>query len=286
MMTAGILYALLGMVAYGLSDVFVKVLMSRLSRQMLMAVRGALMIFPLAILARGSFPPSGSWLLFFTIVLSIAGFFPFYFYLSAIKKGSLSIVAPIAKSAVIITVLLSLLFLNERLNTIHALLICAVILGVVLLSMNFRSLLALRWKETYAGVVPALGAAFLWGMIYFAWKFPVQAYGPWFSAFMIETGIAAAALPLLQKKDINTVRTIGLKGWLVMLGCAAATLLGTIGYMKAISLAPLSLVMPIITATPVVSTLVAVMWFKERLSVVQWLGGVLVVGSIALLFVV
>jgi len=285
-MNTGILYALLAMAAFGLSDVFSKALIHQFSRQLIIVARGALMIPVLIILARNSFPASVSQLLLFTVMLSIAGFFPFYFYLNAVKKGHLSIVAPIAKSAVIITVLLSLLFLNERLNTFQALVICGVILGVVLLSMNIRSLFALRWKETYAGVLPALGAAGMWGVIYFAWKFPVQAYGPWFSAFMIETGVVAAAVTLMRKKDITVLRKIDLKLFGIILACAMTTLLGTVGYMKAIYIAPLSLVMPIVTATPVVSTLVAVTYFKERLSAVQWLGGILVVGGIALLFVV
>lgn len=284
-MNTGILYALLGMTAYGLSDVFVKLLVNRFSRQMIMVARGALMIPVLVVLASGSFPVQFSWLLLFTIVLSIAGFLPFYFYLSAVKKGHLSIVAPIAKSAIIITVLLSMLMLNEKLTTTQAILIFFIILGVMLLSMNIRALMAMRMKM-HNGVLPALAAALMWGVVYVAWKFPVQAYGPWFSAFMIETGVVAAALALVRKEDIGALRKMDRKLFGVIAACAAATLLGTIGYMKAISIAPLSLVMPIVTATPVVSTLVAVTYFKERLSAVQWLGGVLVVGGIALLFVV
>lgn len=286
-MNTGILYALLGMTAYGLSDVFLKAQINQFTQSLILFVRGVLISIVL-----GSFvlfyptPIPASPLLFFTIALGIAGFIPVYFYLSAIKKGNLSIVAPIAKSAVIITVVLSLLFLNERLNNIQAILIGVIILGVLLLSMNIRSLIALRWKETYAGVLPALVATFLWGVAYFAWKFPVQAYGPLFTAFITETGVAIGALPFLRKQDIPALRKIDRKLFGIIFACAMTTLLGTVGYMKAISIAPLSLVMPIVTATPVVSTIIAVTWFKERLSAVQWLGGVLVVGGIALLFVV
>lgn len=285
MVNAGILYALLGMTMYGLSDVFAKLLINRFSRHMIMVARGALMIPALIIIASGSFPIQLSWLLLFTIVLSIAGFFPFYFYLSAVKKGNLSIVAPIAKSAIIITVLLSMLLLKERLNTAQAILICFIIIGVMLLSMNIRALMAMRMKM-HSGVLPALAAALMWGVVYVAWKFPVQAYGPWFSAFMIETGVVVAALALVRKEDIRVLQKIDRRICLIILAGAATTLLGTVGYMKAISMAPLSLVMPIVTATPVVSTLVAVTYFKERLSAMQWLGGVLVVGGIGMLFVV
>lgn len=286
-MNTGILYALLGMTAYGLSDVFLKAQINQFSQSFILFVRGVLISIVL-----GSFvvfyptPVPVSPLLFFAIALGIAGFVPVYFYLTAVKKGSLSIVAPIAKSAVIITVLLSLLFLNERLDIIQALVICAVILGVLLLSMNIRSLITLRWKETYAGVLPALVAAVLWGVAYFAWKFPVQAYGPLFSAFITETGVAVGALPFIRKKEFSGLKKINVRLGGIIFACAITTLLGTIGYMKAISMAPLSLVMPIVTATPVVSTLVAVTYFKERLSAVQWLGGVLVVGGIGMLFVV
>ncbi|MDO8642673.1 MAG: EamA family transporter [Candidatus Woesearchaeota archaeon] len=285
-MNTGILYALLAMAAYGLSDVFAKAQIHRFSRSLILFMRGVLISMVLgSIVLLYPAPVPISPFLLFTVALGIAGFVPVYFYLSAVKKGNLSIVAPIAKSAVIITVLLSLLFLNERLNLIQAVLICVIILGVLLLSMNIRSLFTLRWKETHAGVLPALVAALLWGVAFFVWKFPVQAYGPLFCAFVTETGVAVGALPFLKKEDIPALRKMNWKLFGIVFACAMTTLLGTIGYMKAISMAPLSLVMPIVTATPVVSTLIAVTYFKERLSAVQWLGGILVVSGIALLFV-
>jgi len=114
-------------------------------------------------------------------LLSVVSYLAFY---KALQVGKLSIISPIAASWVIITVILTLVFLNESLTILHSLGVFLVILGIILASFKLHHLLKFKFTNLLSGVKYAIVALLGMGLFFYligilvsvddlGWFFPI-----------------------------------------------------------------------------------------------------------------
>lgn len=164
----GILLGLAAMFFWGAADIFAKKVIRKAGvyRAILgMMSTGLVLMFVISLFFTNIlYLPPDPLLILTAAFLNILGFI---FYYKSIKKGKLSIVAPIGCSYGIVTVLLAIVLLNEALTKIQLLSTAAVIVGIILISTKFSELKKIK-------AVKGSGFAFLsmvmWGVYCFFYR--------------------------------------------------------------------------------------------------------------------
>jgi uncharacterized membrane protein len=210
---------------------------------------------------------------FFSIVAN----FSFY---KSLKQGKVSIVMPIASCWAVVTVLLSLIFLEETLTIYNALGVIFAIIGALLVSFKMKDI-SLDTRKYGKGVKYAIIAALAYGADFVIIDLAANKIGWFLPIFFI--GIVTAFFLFIYakaaKKDIsfpqNALRFIVLVG-----------ILDTVAYLSYSSSVTQeygAVVAPIAAASPAVSIFLARIFFKEKLEINQEIGMVSVLVSLILL---
>jgi drug/metabolite transporter (DMT)-like permease len=278
-----IFFALVAHVGWGTSDIF-GAMVSRKIGGYSITFWGCLVRIPilalyipfdlenLSALTWGSFALSG--LLALVILTGTVFFF------EAFRGGNASLVGTIGSAFTVPTVILSVLFFNERLDLYQTLTIVVIVVGLILTSLDFGSL-GQRGVGLERSVVFALLAMLFWG-VYFAFiRVPVEKIG-WFLPSYISFFFAPYVLLLMRLQNIRLQAPA--KG--AMLPFAATLILSTaanFAYNVGISSGFTSIVAPIAGAYPVLLVFLSSQIFKEPLKRQQLAGiGISLVGIVGL----
>lgn len=306
--TIGILCGLVSMAAFGIADAITKKAVQDIEGKTMLFYRalmtGIILFFVFIFFPIGfKFSLLSLKYILLAVIIAFLGIFPVLFYYKAMKIGKVGVVSPISNLSVVFTVMFSLIFLGEKLTKIQWVIIPAIILGVILISMKPKNIFSLKLgiknlkenteknlKKFSAGVSYAIVAAFLWGIVRFLWKYPTNIIGPVLNSFIIEFGIAFFLMPIaLQKKNLVYAKNVfsrKFSAFLAVAGIAAACAVGTLAFNLGIKAANVSIVAAVASASPLVAILAAFFMFKERLTILQYLGGLVIITSVILLFVV
>jgi drug/metabolite transporter (DMT)-like permease len=190
-LTLGIIFGLISMIGFGLSDALSQVPAKKIGIRRTIFYRNITVII-LLLLAFLIFEPSYNFSLYhisFVLVLSMILYIPFVLFLKALKLGKVGVVTPVASSGVIFTVVLALIILGESLSLFQTMGIPIIIIGILLISLNFKELKNSHLFSKSSGVPYALITAVLWGIGIFLLKFPVNELGPFLTTFTLELGI-------------------------------------------------------------------------------------------------
>lgn len=212
-----------------------------------------------------------------------SGFFSvianFSFYKS-LRLGQVSVVMPIASCWAVVTVLLSLIFLEQTLTFLNAVGVVLAVMGALLVSFRLKDL-SLDVRKHDKGIKYAVIAALAYGADFTIIDLAANKIGWFLPIFFI--GIVTAVFLFLYakaaKKDIsfpqNALRFIILVG-----------ILDTVAYLSYSSSVTEeygAVVAPIAAASPAVSIFLARIFFKEKLELNQEIGMVSVLASLILL---
>lgn len=209
----------------------------------------------------------------FAIAIAVLSYVALLFAYQALKTGKIGVVAPIANSSSIVTVLFSVAFLGESLNVGQFIAVGITVMGIIILSIDFSNTKKSDIFNISSGIPLALIACLIWGIVYALYKIPVAAIGPLLTAFAIEFGSFLPAIPanLLTKTPFSLPdkKTIGM---ILLIGILAAT--STLFYNLGISASGgnVALVAAITFSSPIVSSLYGFLVYKEKLDFIQWLG--------------
>ena len=187
----GIIYGLISMFGFGISNAIAKVPSSAIGSRKTIFYRGmgiSFVMLVLLIVFREGVVWSVPYMLL-AIAIAIFAYIPFATFYHALTKGSVGVVSPIANSSVIITVLLSVLFFGEGLAVLAWAAIGAIVLGIVLLSVDFQDIKRSHLFDIASGIPYAMVSCLLWGVVFFLFKIPVTVLGPILTTFLIETGV-------------------------------------------------------------------------------------------------
>ncbi len=193
------------------------------------------------------------------------------FFYKGLEIGLVSIVSPIASSYSLIVVLLGIILLKEQLTTLQGLAILLIILGVPLVSINLNELFKNKARIFQKGIKEALVALFAWGFSYFLLA-PVVREKGWFWPTLIDLFFIIFFLfiwGLLAKKKFLIFQRSSL---LAIFSDGLLTSVGYLAYSVGVLYSLISLVTPISTIFPVVTILLARIFFKEKLLWNQILG--------------
>jgi len=279
----GILFGIIAMLCWGISDFFAAMAARKtsvISTLFWSQTAGTLMlilIYPLFFKI-----PAVSFTIIMLILasafLNIAALLGFY---KGMQIGSVSIISPIASAYSAVTVILSLLFLDEKLNALQAAGIFLAISGAVLTSFRLHDLLKLNFRNSAAGVKYGLIALFSWGIFFVLVGILVKNMGWLLPPLIIKTmGIFyMLSYAGASRKKISFPKNAAL--FIILLG-----VLETVGFLSVgagMGFEQISIVAPVSSTYPLITIILAQIFFKEIIDINQKVGIAVVLLGLVLL---
>ncbi len=209
---------------------------------------------------------------FFTVIANMA------FYKS-LKAGKVSIVMPVASCWAVVTVFLSLVFLNQSLTQNHVFGVTLAIAGAVLVSFKWNDLKKL--KNHSEGVNYAVIAAIAYGMDFVLIDLMSNEIG-WFLPTLFVGLVTACLLSVyagISRRDISFPRNV----WLFIVLVGILDTLAYLSYSSGVTSVYGAIVAPIGAASPAVSIILAKIFFKEKIEMHQEIGIISVLIGLILL---
>lgn len=261
-----VLLGVASMFGYGLSTVFSKTIIQHYGAAKSVAIREVFVIVFCLLLAIPFLHTVESWPMFFlAILLGMVGYIPLLTFFKAIERSPIGIISPITSTAPIISIALSLVFLNISVNTVQWIGIGLIIITNVLISLSVKHS---HNKDWLAGIPYAFITLVGWGT-YFFLMIPVsRALGPWVTPLATEGGVLIASFLFLYitkqlptRKDFGKPASVVLPAFLIFFGTAMYALASTCALPGIFS--------PISQSSGLVSIIFGAILFKEHLSLRQ-----------------
>lgn len=210
--------------------------------------------------------------------LSVSGFLAFY---KGFQVGKASIISPIAATWAMVTVILSLVFLREKLTALQAVGIFLALTGGVLTSFKWKDLAGMKINKFETGIKYAIFAAIVWGIYYIPFDVVTEKLGWFISTFLtrIAVFLVLSFFAVSLRRDVKFPRNVTL--FIVLIA-----ILETIGYLLytlSITSENTSIAAPISGATPMVVVILARIFFKESLEANQKIGVASILTALVLL---
>lgn len=259
-----VLLGLLAMVFYGFANAFSKPLTQKFGAAQVIFLRGLIIVGLIAACSIPDYSNLENWqAVLATFTLGVAGYVPVLAFMHAIKSSPLGVVAPIAGTAPLVTLILAFLFLQVGLSPLQWLAVIIVVLANVVISLNVRNWRQSRFLQVSSGIPFALVASLGWGLFYFFLVPATEALGPWIAALIVEVGVTVAAgLHIWISKMPVPYQSLGVRTmWWTSALIAAATVAFTIG----VNHFNVGIVAALSNSTALVTTLIGVYFFREKL---------------------
>ena len=285
----GILFVLIGAFCFALSNAYWKKVTQTIPYQVGMFFRGIFASVVFAILYFGfrdtSFftgwtvkPLAIDQQFLLTIAICVFNIFGLLFFLRGIQKAPVSIVVPVSALKVF-TILTAVFVVGEvwKMPYLYAFVLSTG--GLLFLYLEGSS--QASSKEQKTGVLYGLASSFFWGSSYALYTYPIQWWGPLGFSFVIETTAMLFGLVLIIKDGLLSslhkyikathIQTYIVQGILLVAGGLAIN----ISYQYL----PIMVINILIISSQLLSVLLGFMFFKERLSLKQWFGLILIIAS-------
>ena len=208
----------------------------------------------------------------------IGGIFVYY---EALKIENRSLTGTIAQAFPVFTVILSILFLGEKLNFIQALAVAITFIGLVLCIFDFRDISQGK-KLLNRGTALALAVSISWG-IYFAFiKLLVDKVG-WFLPNYIVFLLFPLVFLVMRAKKIKLERpTVNNVFWPLIISVVLVRI-AEYSYNYAITAGQVAVVAPIAGANPTLFVVLAFLFLKDPIRKQQIAGIIATLAGIVLL---
>jgi drug/metabolite transporter (DMT)-like permease len=198
----GILCGLVAMFCLGIGDSIVRKSITQLGAAQSLFYRNLVISILLGavVLSASHFRPTVPQLLF-AIGIGVLAYLPVLFVYKAFKIGKMGVVKPVASAYIVFTALFSFIIFSEQPTLAQWVGIVALLIGVVLISVDFDELRNSELLKVSSGVPFALLAAVSWGLTFALYKIPIGALGAIPASFIVETMIfTCSALYLLTTR--------------------------------------------------------------------------------------
>jgi len=217
------------------------------------------------------------------ILLIVFGFsqvISFVNFYRSMKIGELSIVIPISASYPLVTVLMMILLLNAQLTLLTIIAIIVIVLGIVLTSTDLRKL---KYLHKAKGVKESLIVLVVWGLYFFIISvvgnntilFGINFPETHFMAVFFYTTIINGGLTTLYaiyKKGIPKKKDLEKKTFIIFI---INTLIYTGAWIflnYGMGVGKPALIAPISSIYPMITVMLAVIFYKEKLVLNQKIG--------------
>jgi drug/metabolite transporter (DMT)-like permease len=222
-------------------------------------------------------------------VVLLANLLGDFLYMAAIDAMGVSFAVAVTSTYPLATIAVSAIWLGEKISMVLVSGTVIIVLGLNLIRRGYSGREV--GPNLRKGFLLALTAALLWGVSDTLIRWTILETGVDSLTFNLWRSLAF--LPLVwgtwlfraygRTAGMTSLRTVGLKRGveLVFVGMLSLAIAGTFVNL-ALQDAPASLVIPLTATSPLVSTLLAVFFFRERVQGIQWAGIFLIVVGSAL----
>lgn len=218
--------------------------------------------------------------LLFLILSGISNTLLWICYFKALDLGTVSKVTPVDKTSIVLTLILSSLFLNEKITTIKIISITLILLGTFLtIKKESKDSKENRW------ILYAILTAVFTSTTTVLSKIGIENTNTTLITFLrtIVVLIILTTITLFKKK-YKYIKDIKSRSWLFIILSGLSTSLSWLFYFKALALGEASIVFPIEKLSLVVSILISIIFLKEKVSKKQITGIIIIVIGTSLLF--
>ena len=221
---------------------------------------------------------------FYGMCAGVTLYFALLYFAISLGTGDVSIVAPIFRSSFILASLLAIIFLNEVISAqkIIAFVLAVVAAFLLLSSLKPNAPKTVGIKQSRGTIRTLTMATLLMGVTGFIYKLAATAGG---NSMSIVNGQVAVFFPLAFLSCYYKENKIIVAWRYIHLGCAAALFLfsGLYLLLEALKFGPASTIVPISQMGFVITAILGIFIFKEKLSAQKILGLIFTVGAIYLL---
>jgi|SRR3989344_8685371 len=220
-------------------------------------------------------------LLILNMVLAFFFHFGTIMYYEGIKAGAPALVGTVASSFPGVIVLIALVFLGDKINTLQAISILLVLLGIVLSSLNLNELKKKK-INLEKSVLFALAAMISWGIYLGFVKILVEKVG-WFWPNYLTFGMFPLLFLFIKYKKMKIENPIRSGVFIPFITSIILVRIAEFSYNYAIGRGSQSIVASISGANPILFVLLAFFVFKDKITKQQIAGIIVTLLGIVLL---
>lgn len=279
----GIIFGIIAMIGWGTADFFVAkaVRKTNVFKTFVWSQIIGLILFFLIFSVFFKFPILSLATIGIILIAGFLGTISYLAFYKGLQVGKVSVISPIAACWAVVTVILSLIFLNETLTVLQAIGVSLAILGAVLASFRLHDLLKLKLRKLATGLEYAIIALLAWG-VYFVFIDVLVTELSWFLPMLFIKTVAVFYLLIYSgatKKNISFPKNV--KFFIILIGILEV--IAFLSYGIGVASEYTAIVAPIGAAFPMVTIILARIFFKETLDVNQKIGIVSVLTGLVLL---
>lgn len=221
-------------------------------------------------------------LLIFIIAIGLIGlYFGTIVYYEALKKGNRALVGTIASSFPAVAVLISVVFLNEKISINQIIAILIIFIGIILSSIELKELHKKNLLKDKS-ILMALITMFSWGMWIALLKIPVTKIG-WFWPNYITFLLFPLIFFYIKLKKITIERPTINGAFIPLVASTALVRIAEYSYNLGISKGLVTIVAPIAGANPTLFVILAFLFLKDPITKQQIVGIITTLVGIVLL---
>jgi drug/metabolite transporter (DMT)-like permease len=203
--------------------------------------------------------------------LGLLGYIPVLAFTHGIKISRLGVVAPIAGTSPLVTVLLAFLFLGTHITAVGWIAIVVVVIANIAVSVDPSNWRQSKLLKLGSGVPFALIAAIGWGLFFFGFIYVTRSLGPWLGSLITEIGVTTAAGIHIwlthQKVALQDARKPAIMVNALLVGG------GTLAFAIGVNHYSVSIVTVLSNSTALVSAILGATLFNERLTRLELIAG-------------
>ena len=217
------------------------------------------------------------------IILTPIGLVPLITLYEGIKRGNASLVGTIGSTFAALVVILSIIFLGDKISYTQIIAIVIIFVGLILASLDLKTF-NIKQLVTDKGVPFAIASMIFWAIYFTFVRIPIRQIGWFWPAYLSWCGFPLVYIFMRAKKMKLTIpndsKTIMYTVIGAFVSCAAL-----FGFNYAVSKGQTAIVAPISGAYPVLFASLAYFVFKDRLNKQQVTGIIFTLVGIVLLSV-
>ncbi len=281
-----ILGGLGGMFGWGVSDFFANLSSDKVGHFKTFfwsQIAGLITVLTVFILFRSPIELSPK-LILMIITAGVSYSLGYLLFYRGFEIGNVSVVSAVINSQNLFIVLIAYIVYGQRLSLIQIPALLALLVGILLVSVNFDELKKNGLTLT-KGVKETLLAALFFGIIYWPFNEFISEHLDWRLSTLLIKIVAVVFVflfSILKKENLKISSKVSVKFLIFIVLTGILEAVGVLGTSFGLSFGDSVIVGPISSALTLVTVSLAVIFLKEKLSKIQLLGIVMTVGGIVM----
>jgi drug/metabolite transporter (DMT)-like permease len=279
----GIMLAFLGMMFFGIGDSLFEIPARKYKEKVILFYQFSFMALLAGLLFLVEIEniqiiTNFSWTILYALFAGIFDVCALFFLIKSLKNEKLGLSIAVASAYPIVVTVFSILFLGEHLNKIQVFSIFAIISGIFLISftsLNFRKIVFNK-NLRFAFI-----SLFFWATDVILLKFSANNYSEIESTILLNFG-GFVAIIIFSVFFVRKVELKKIEGKSIFITFVIAVLFSVGAYFlnSALRIIDAGLVSAILSSSAMITTLIGVIFYKERFKLHQYLGIALIVMSL------